>query len=390
MPEPEQPPEATGSVSLAPAGTPPGGDGWVAVGYTTEGPDWLDTDWLRRAIDRMYGQYGPDVSRDPRLTPNHVHISFRPGGCIDGAVAAYQGRYRTRYEATSPRQPYAARATANDDQVAAHRPAPTGGVDDLTAAIEGLCTCPCRTPLDPAGPSAYFATQDCQRRWMRTTQADRPDDVEGRPDAMPGYTTTAYTYRAGDPIPLDQVTEADEVRAVREPELAYRRHCTACDVTAVPDTTDRVEHLTVDITNELAPGSVLPVDLTVGSRLATTQACANCGQVFDGPAYTPMIADAPGGWRLRLADGTFWTSYTLDRNTLYRLGQADRETVVNAAWKHMQDQLANRSMIPDPLRHWRPPVTSRTIFSENPAVGLALLAGMEVRDPRAAIIVTDV
>jgi hypothetical protein len=40
-------------------------------------------------------------------------------------------------------------------------------LDRIDTAIEGRCACGCGTQLDPNGPSAWFATESCQRRWNR-------------------------------------------------------------------------------------------------------------------------------------------------------------------------------------------------------------------------------
>lgn len=40
----------------------------------------------------------------------------------------------------------------------------------IDAATDGLCACGCRRPLDPAGPSAWWATEACQGAW----QSGRP------------------------------------------------------------------------------------------------------------------------------------------------------------------------------------------------------------------------
>jgi hypothetical protein len=36
----------------------------------------------------------------------------------------------------------------------------------IDAAIAELCACGCRRPLDPNGPSAWWATEGCQARWQ--------------------------------------------------------------------------------------------------------------------------------------------------------------------------------------------------------------------------------
>jgi hypothetical protein len=57
-------------------------------------------------------------------------------------------------------------------------------VDILTAidaATESLCACGCGQQLDPDGPSAWFAGQDCQRRWG-DAQSTKPHEIYTRPE----------------------------------------------------------------------------------------------------------------------------------------------------------------------------------------------------------------
>jgi hypothetical protein len=44
-------------------------------------------------------------------------------------------------------------------------------LDTIDAATGALCACGCARPLDPDGPSAWWATEDCQQTW----QSGRPD-----------------------------------------------------------------------------------------------------------------------------------------------------------------------------------------------------------------------
>jgi hypothetical protein len=60
-------------------------------------------------------------------------------------------------------------------------------VDRIDAAVDGKCACGCGDTLRPDGPSAYFATQDCQRYWQGQHHAHDPDDVYERPDADWGW-----------------------------------------------------------------------------------------------------------------------------------------------------------------------------------------------------------
>ncbi len=73
-------------------------------------------------------------------------------------------------------------------------------LDQLKAAVEGVCGCGCGTPIDADSPSAYFATARCQRRWARTN-ATNPAAVERRPDHSI-YTEAggSDSYTSGSPI----------------------------------------------------------------------------------------------------------------------------------------------------------------------------------------------
>lgn len=55
-------------------------------------------------------------------------------------------------------------------------------LDLIDNATEQRCACGCRAALDPDGPSAWFASQECQRRWGDARATD-PQDVYDRPDA---------------------------------------------------------------------------------------------------------------------------------------------------------------------------------------------------------------
>lgn len=57
----------------------------------------------------------------------------------------------------------------------------TGILDTIDAATEQRCACGCGQHLDPAGPSGWFATQDCQHEWAQQHAAG-PRDVYRRPD----------------------------------------------------------------------------------------------------------------------------------------------------------------------------------------------------------------
>lgn len=51
----------------------------------------------------------------------------------------------------------------------------------IDAATESLCACGCGRKLPDAGPSAWFAEQDCQKRWA-DSRAIKPYEVYARPE----------------------------------------------------------------------------------------------------------------------------------------------------------------------------------------------------------------
>lgn len=63
-------------------------------------------------------------------------------------------------------------------------------------ATEHRCACGCNTPLHPDGPSAWFASQECQRRWNETHATD-PADVYNRPDGGDGWSRDAMVVGDG-------------------------------------------------------------------------------------------------------------------------------------------------------------------------------------------------
>src|SRR5262245_58703060 len=52
----------------------------------------------------------------------------------------------------------------------------------IDAAVEQRCACGCGEQLDPDGPSAWFVSPECQRRYHEAGTTD-PEAVLSRPDA---------------------------------------------------------------------------------------------------------------------------------------------------------------------------------------------------------------
>jgi hypothetical protein len=68
-------------------------------------------------------------------------------------------------------------------------------LDLIDNATQNLCACGCATKLAPDGPSAWFASQDCQRRWG-DSHATNPGDVYDRDDAGDGWMYDAMVVGA--------------------------------------------------------------------------------------------------------------------------------------------------------------------------------------------------
>jgi hypothetical protein len=62
-------------------------------------------------------------------------------------------------------------------------PSEQGILDRIDQAVDELCACGCRTPITDASPSAWYATADCQSRYLGSRFATDPHDVYRRPDA---------------------------------------------------------------------------------------------------------------------------------------------------------------------------------------------------------------
>lgn len=142
-------------------------------------------------------------------------------------------------------------------------------LDSIDATLSERCACGCDRPLDPAGPSAWFATADCQWTWQNAA-ATHPNDVYNRPDAavyplddsadipLSGGREAAYAARLADE--LDRLAERrptaalmwDRRPSVRPPAivtdtrdpiiaapgvpagLRYRRWCERCRAACEP------------------------------------------------------------------------------------------------------------------------------------------------------------
>lgn len=199
-----------------------------------------------------------------------------------------------------------------------------GPVDDITAAVDALCACPCRRPIPPDGPSGWFAGPGCQQDWYSGRATD-PEQVYDRVDAA------RHPRSDTDPAPLTRPGPASNTRArdrgLHDPDLSFRRRCDRCGRRVVP-----VTHEEVRVT---VGGQVRPPN---GATRGRWQACPRCRAPFPGPAYSAAVDEEQAGLRFRLADGTFWVSKP------FRVAPTRHATrrAADRAWDRLVEQLASR------------------------------------------------
>lgn len=203
----------------------------------------------------------------------------------------------------------------------------------LDSAVDELCACGCGRKLDPNGPSAWYASQDCQWSAMQRNATD-PGEVYERPDpaldslaaeseverfrsswdalALMPFTSLAAesrptVRRLPIPEPRGEWDPADHARVLYDHEwrnvsscpLPWRRHCRSCgDMVAVRESW----RWSVNIAADTA--IVGEVDLTPGRP---GQSCSRCSHEFPLPLIAQWRAGEPqfgGGVVLRLVAPT--------------------------------------------------------------------------------------
>lgn len=101
----------------------------------------------------------------------------------------------------------------------------------MDAAITHACACGCGLTLEVDGPSAWFASQECQRAWLGANHAHNPGEVYRRPEADDGTIGPVESYTPGGLAadsqrrsPLPDVAHVDRRMAeLRERILAEQR-----------------------------------------------------------------------------------------------------------------------------------------------------------------------
>lgn len=228
-----------------------------------------------------------------------------------------------------------------------HVEQPAGDVlDTIDATLDNLCACGCGVRLDPGGPSAYFADDDCQWRWNNRHSTIPADVTEphpppaarpGPPPFPPGFQPLIDAFTAAQPAGSDTLAVAvwDCPNVLG---AGYRVHCPGCDgrvipsVTRIVDTADRPFHL-------LNPPAV-----------QVFQRCPHCWVQIPG---TPLIANvetagppAPDGEQpptslvLSLHDGESHVERVLDLAGLWTA--EDPDGIIAAVWADMAAVLYQR------------------------------------------------
>lgn len=218
--------------------------------------------------------------------------------------------------------------------------APPGIVEQIDAAVEQLCACGCRRRLDPDGPSAYFHSPSCQRRWNERL-TDDPDDVYRRADAAlvhVGRDSTRVPLRAPRPEQsadrveyarrrLAEMQHADgqgrrpqvgPIELAECPDLhgvGYRRPCGRCSRWAIP----RVFQLTEE------------------GPLVLRHECRGCGTELPGRVYVADMRQE-GRWLwLVLGDELSRAKRRVSVRALERAD--DRTRFVHGEWARLETRL---------------------------------------------------
>lgn len=346
--------------------------GWRDVGYTHGGRiTWADPsrdimvdlhDWARLIEARGL----------PETAWADLVAAMRPGQPTGPAAStpasedtqepdAEPARRRPRgRRSQQPQQP-----TPPPARVATPGQASAGGVvDAITAAVEELCGCGCKSKLDPNGPSAYFATAACQRRWTGT-QATDPQDVYLREDAARYVGVDSASWPLAEPGQTQSHPRRHDERAqedLRERQERFRSRWVpdeSCWQELEPDLREAMRHRRECVgCGQMRPSRTI-VDRDNASRTFDTfgdplafrpsdtrvyQVCIECGRLFDGPMYGASVRRLWHGFHFTLqrGDGVEWSlTYALDNREMSR--QQDLRAHMDVIWRRMEDQLERQA-----------------------------------------------
>jgi hypothetical protein len=185
---------------------------------------------------------------------------------------------------------------------------------DEAIATGGCCACGCGRDLDPAGPSSFFATQDCQARW-HAAQATDPGDVYDRPDPIIVHT------RPDDPPQYDETPDTLSPSHDNIHGTAYRVECPHC-LRAVA----HQPHVDDDDTCD-RPSDECRVYIS-------RDTCPRCTAALPDIRYIAAVHDHGPILLFELFDGT---SRTHRRMPARRLDRApDRRHLIDLTWEIMR------------------------------------------------------
>src|SRR5690606_18712885 len=140
---------------------------------------------------------------------------------------------------------------------------PDDVLDRIDATLNGRCACGCGRKLDPAGPSAWFAGERCQRRWER-------DQAH-----------TGHNVRIPKPTRTPVIEDRERIAAA----LLWRRCCLCC------------WHLDAPVSERYAERMS-----TVGDGLRLDLPCSRCGIPYRDPTLICRVkpSTTPGWWQVSL------------------------------------------------------------------------------------------
>lgn len=188
-------------------------------------------------------------------------------------------------------------------------------VGDVLDAVDDegrlCCACGCRRVITDRSPSAYYASPECQQKWMQR-QASNPQQVYQRPDAH-------ETIHA-DVVEAQRQYELENPQARRLDRSLFEVPPRALEVPADAPATAWLRNLSDEVTRraeisvtEVAPGEMLvrvqipPVPQHRWSMWEYERHCAVCGDdtrpwTFSGPHHPSELVTlppAPGDHRVR-------------------------------------------------------------------------------------------
>ncbi|MBM0257365.1 hypothetical protein [Micromonospora sp. 4G55] len=166
-------------------------------------------------------------------------------------------------------------------------------VDQIDAAIDGRCACGCGARITHRSPSAYYATERCQDRWI----SQQRGDPTPTPPPYPGTQPPA----AGQPEdhgqqPLEILFRQGYRLATYDSAVPWMRRCHHCGHIDTPDRGRRRATVpTIDPVRG-APDFTVPPDEPVNL-------CPNCATPTPGPYLIALWRESPLSYRLTLVTG---------------------------------------------------------------------------------------